>query len=79
MPEVGAAQGVGAWEKGLAGLTISVLDLKVILKNKYTRPCAVFCSEFLTHWQRNLPGKIFAHLPFFSKKQLFKQRLIHES
>jgi hypothetical protein len=34
MPEVGAAQGVGAGQKRLAGLTISVLGLKVILKNK---------------------------------------------
>lgn len=63
MPEVGAAQGVGAIEKGVAGLTISVLGLKVILKNKQTCPCAVFCSEFLTPWQRNEAAKIFAHLP----------------
>lgn len=36
MPEVGAAQGAGARKIRVAGLTISVLGLKVILKNKQT-------------------------------------------
>jgi hypothetical protein len=36
MPEVGAAQVAGVRKKGMAGLTIRVLDLKVILKNKQT-------------------------------------------
>jgi hypothetical protein len=63
MPEWGHAQGLRVGKNGTPGLTISVLDLKVILKNKRTCVCAVFCSEFLTPWQRNVPAKIFAHLP----------------